>query len=104
MDLWLSRATSRPPSLFPATAIIDALTDRELPQVEKKAERAPTASAISSSARVRYSFLDRRSSIPPDASRSERKLLAPRTAVTRGSMPAFCRWAGGVNPYRPSRW
>ena len=37
IDLWLSRPTSRPPSAPPATAIIAALTDSELPQVEKNA-------------------------------------------------------------------
>ena len=35
---------------WPATAIIAALTDSELPHVEKNACAAPTASAISSSA------------------------------------------------------
>ena len=48
-DLCASRPTSSSP-LPPATASIAALTDRELPQVEKKAWSAPTASAISSSA------------------------------------------------------
>jgi hypothetical protein len=37
----------------PATAIIAAFTDRELPHVEKNAVCAPTASAIKSSAAVR---------------------------------------------------
>ncbi|SIK28132.1 Uncharacterised protein [Mycobacteroides abscessus subsp. abscessus] len=50
IDLWLSRPTSNPPSHPPATAIIAAFTESELPQVEKKADDAPTASAISSSA------------------------------------------------------
>lgn len=37
----------------PATAIIAAFTDSELPQVEKKAISAPTASAIRFSASER---------------------------------------------------
>lgn len=52
IDLWLSRPTSRLP-WPPATAIIAARTDRELPQVENQAISAPTASAIRSSARCR---------------------------------------------------
>ena len=48
-DLCASRLISRSP-WPPATASMAALTDRELPQVEKKACSAPTASAISSSA------------------------------------------------------
>ena len=48
-DLCASRLTSRSPRP-PATASMAALTDKELPQVEKKACSAPTASAISCSA------------------------------------------------------
>jgi hypothetical protein len=50
MDSWLSCGTGRPVSAPPATSIIAALTDSEMPHVEKNADDAPTASAISSSA------------------------------------------------------
>jgi hypothetical protein len=53
IDLWLSRPTSNPPVDPPATAIVAAFTDSELPHVEKNAVDAPTASAINSSARAR---------------------------------------------------
>lgn len=53
IDLCESRATSNPPGSFPVTAIIAALTDSELPQVEKNAWSARTASAISCSAAAR---------------------------------------------------
>lgn len=99
IDLWLSRLTSRLPSP-PATAIIAARTDRELPQVENHAVSAPTASAIRSSAFFKYLLLVRRSSRPPLASTSSRKGSRPRTARTRSSVPRPCRWPGGVNPYR----
>jgi hypothetical protein len=51
-DLWASRDTSSS-RVPPATASMAALTDSELPQVEKKAWPAPTASAINCSARAR---------------------------------------------------
>ncbi len=49
IDLWASRLMRRSP--FPAaTARTAALTERELPHVEKNACSAPTASAMSCSA------------------------------------------------------
>src|SRR5882757_6986546 len=98
IDLWLSRATSNPPSVPPATAIIAAFTDNELPQVEKKAESAPTASAINASARERNFPRVSRSSSPPVASTSLRNGSLPNTARTRSSTPAPWRCPGGVKP------
>ncbi len=60
-----------------------AFTDSELPQVEKNAWRAPTASAINCSARERYPWPDNRSSRPAEASTSDRKGSLPRTALVR---------------------
>lgn len=97
MDLWLSLATSRPPSC-PATAIMAAFTDSELPQVEKNAASAPTASAISSSASVSTPWRASRSSRPGAARMSLRKASAPRALSTRSSTPRPCRCPGGVKP------
>ena len=102
-DLCASRPSSRSPSA-PATASMAAFTDSELPQVEKNACSAPTASAISSSAVSRTLPEEARSSRPELASTSLRKGSMPRTSSVRGSAPRPCRWPGGVKPYRSSRW
>ena len=70
---------SSPPSAPPATAIMAALTESELPHVEKNAASAPTASAIRSSARCRNLPRVRRSSSPPLASRSSSNGWRPST-------------------------
>ena len=64
-----------------------ALTDKELPQVEKKACSAPTASAMSSSARDRSPADDSRSSRPPVASMSARNGSSPSTSFVSASAP-----------------
>ena len=97
-----SRLTSRSPDT-PATASIAAFTDSELPQVEKNACSAPTASAINSSACFKYPLEEDRSSNPAEASTSDRNASAPITVRVRSSTPRPCRWPGGVNPYRSSR-
>jgi hypothetical protein len=103
IDLWLSRGTSRPPSDPPATAIIAARTDNELPHVEKNAVDAPTASAISFSASLRYWPVERQSSKPPLTNTSARKGSRPSTASTRSSAPRPWRCPGGLYPYRSCR-
>jgi hypothetical protein len=79
------------------------LTDSELPQVEKYAWSASTASAISFSAS---------DSTPPDICRSsspfimmmsEAKTSLPSTASTRGSAPRPCLCPGGRNERCPRR-
>ncbi len=74
----------------PGAASIAALTDRELPQVEKNAWSAPTASAISVSAAFRKPPEDERSSRPALASTSERYGASPSTSRVRGSAPRPC--------------
>lgn len=95
---------SRPISSFscgPATESMAALTDRELPHVEKKVCSAWTASAISCSARSSTRPRVSRSSSPPDAGTSPRKTASPSTARTSGSAPRACLCPGGVNDRRP---
>ncbi|GAA2442471.1 hypothetical protein GCM10010273_21050 [Streptomyces lavendulocolor] len=81
-----------------------ALTDRELPQVEKKVWSAPTASAISSCALASTPWEEVRSSSPLVARTSERKTASPSTARTRGSAPRPCLWPGGVKGVWFSEW
>ncbi len=83
-------ATEQQVSVGPGAASIAALTDRELPQVEKNAWSAPTASAISVSAAFRKPPEDERSSRPALASTSERYGASPSTSRVRGSAPRPC--------------
>ncbi len=98
IDLWLSRGTSRPPSDPPATAIIAARTDSELPHVEKNAVDAPTASAINCSAWLRYCPLERQSSKPPLANTSARNGSRPSTASNLLVGPPALAMSGRAEP------
>lgn len=79
----------------PATDSMAVLTERELPQVEKNAWSAPTASAIRSWARLSTPWDWRRSSSPLSERTSERNTSWPTISATRGSAPRPCLCPGG---------
>lgn len=80
----------------PATEIIALFTDSELPQVEKKALSASTASAMRSSAWVVTPCDSRRSSRPLSERTSEAKTPSPTTSTTRRASRAGAReWSMG---------
>lgn len=85
-DLWeLREISSFSPG--PATASIPVFTQRKLPQVEKNAWSAPTASAIRPWASPSTPWDRRRSSRPFMFSTSDAKTPSPRIFLTRGSAP-----------------